>query len=113
MVSFGLLISTCTGTNRHRAGNGVVSYYLAIILESVGITSVTDQTLISACLQIWNLIWAVAAAVCVDRVGRRALFMASGTIMLISYIIVTGLSGSFASTQHAPTGLAVVPFLFM
>ncbi|KAF6827770.1 hypothetical protein CPLU01_08884 [Colletotrichum plurivorum] len=87
--------------------------YLAIILESVGITSVTDQTLISACLQIWNLIWAVAAAVCVDRVGRKALFMASGTIMLISYIIVTGLSGSFAATQHAPTGLAVVPFLFI
>ncbi|KAJ0161217.1 Lactose permease [Colletotrichum tanaceti] len=115
-----------TPGNRHRlwicvslgifsqwSGNGVVSYYLAIILNSVGITSVTDQTLISACLQIWNLIWSMAAAVCVDKVGRRALFMVSGVIMLVSYIIVTGLSGSFDATQHGPTGLAVVPFLFI
>lgn len=32
--------------------------------------------------------------------------------MLTSYIIVTGLSGSFAQTGYAPTGIAVVPFLF-
>lgn len=91
----------------------MVSYYLAIILESVGITSVTDQTLISGCLQIWNLIWSAAAAICVDKVGRKALFMASGIIMLVSYIIVTGLSGSFATSGNGPTGIAVVPFLFM
>lgn len=33
--------------------------------------------------------------------------------MLTSYIIVTGLSGSFAQTGHSSTGLAVVPFLFL
>lgn len=33
--------------------------------------------------------------------------------MLVSYIIITGLSGSFAETKHTPTGLAVVPFLFI
>ncbi|TEA16386.1 Lactose permease [Colletotrichum sidae] len=108
-----LWISVSLGIFAQWSGNGVVSYYLARILQSVGITSVTDQTLISGCLQIWNLIWSVAAAVCVDRVGRRALFMASGIIMLASYIVVTGLSGSFEATKHSPTGLAVVPFLFI
>jgi len=33
--------------------------------------------------------------------------------MLVSYIIITGLSGSFASTGNSTTGLAVIPFLFM
>lgn len=33
--------------------------------------------------------------------------------MLVSYIVITGLSGSFAATGHAATGLAVIPFLFM
>ncbi|KAK2035427.1 general substrate transporter [Colletotrichum zoysiae] len=108
-----LWICVSLGIYAQWSGNGVVSYYLAIILESVGITSVTDQTLISACLQIWNLIWSVAASVCVDRVGRKVLFMTSGVIMLLSYIIVTGLSGSFDATKHGPTGLAVVPFLFI
>ncbi|KAF9871048.1 sugar transporter [Colletotrichum karsti] len=108
-----LWISVSLGIFAQWSGNGVVSYYLALILESVGIRSVTDQTLISGCLQIWNLIWSVAAAACVDKVGRKALFMTSGIIMLVSYIIVTGLSGSFATTSNTPTGLAVVPFLFI
>ncbi|TDZ61648.1 Lactose permease [Colletotrichum trifolii] len=94
-------------------GVGVISYYLAMVLSSVGITSVDDQTLISACIQIWNLFCATGAAVMVDRVGRRALFLASGSIMLVSFSIVTGLSGSFATTGNAPTGTAVIPFLFI
>ena len=95
------------------SGNGVVSYYLALVLETVGITSVTDQTLISGCLQIWNLLFAVAASCLVDRLGRRVLFLASAATMLVSYIIITGLSGSFASSHHGPTGIAVIPFLFI
>jgi hypothetical protein len=34
-------------------------------------------------------------------------------VMLVSYIVITGLSGSFASTGDSTTGLAVIPFLFM
>lgn len=64
-------------------------------------------------LQIWNLIFAVGAAFCVDRLGRRMLFLTSAATMLISYIIITGLSGSFAQSGHAATGVAVVPFLFI
>ncbi|KAM0272839.1 hypothetical protein ACHAQH_008575 [Verticillium albo-atrum] len=72
-----------TPGNRHRlfisvslsifcqwVGNGVVSYYLAMVLSS-------------------------------------------GFIMLVSSVIITGLSGSFAGTGHNPTGLAVIPFLFV
>ena len=58
------------------------------------------------------MIFAVTAAFCVDRLGRRKLFLASAATMLISYVIVTGLSGSFAQSGQASTGAAVVPFLF-
>ncbi|KXH28039.1 low-affinity glucose transporter HXT1 [Colletotrichum nymphaeae SA-01] len=108
-----LFISVSLGVFAQWCGVGVVSYYLAMVLSSVGITSVDDQTLISACIQIWNLICASTAAIMVDRAGRRGLFLASGTIMLISFSIVTGLSGSFANTGNAPTGTAVIPFLFI
>jgi MFS family permease len=96
-----------------QVGNGVVSYYLALVLETVGITSVTDVTLISGFLQLWNLIWCVAAAFSVDRLGRRPLFLASAIIMGVSYILVTGLSGSFASNHTPAVGIAVIPFLFI
>ncbi|KPM39521.1 hypothetical protein AK830_g7040 [Neonectria ditissima] len=108
-----LFISVSLGIFAQWVGNGVVSYYLAMVLETVGIKSVRDQTLISACLQIWNLIWACAAAAMVDKIGRRALFLSSGAIMLVSYIIITGLSGSFANTGNSTTGTAVIPFLFI
>jgi MFS family permease len=108
-----LFISVSLGIFAQWSGNGVVSYYLALVLQTVGITSVTHRALISGCLQIWNLFFAVAAAVAVDRVGRRKLFMASGIVMFISYVIITGLSGSFAQRGNSGTGVAVIPFLFI
>lgn len=97
----------------YTAGNGVVSYYLALVLETVGVTSVTDQTLISAFLNVWNLLFSVAAAFSVDRLGRRPLFLASAAIMLVGFTLVTGLSGAFAVSGGDATGIAVIPFLFV
>ena len=108
-----LFISITLGIFGQWVGNGVVSYYLALVLKTVGVTSVTHQLLISAALQLWNLIFAVVAACCVDKLGRRFLFLASAATMLGAFIVVTGLSGSFATTGHAATGLAVIPFLFI
>lgn len=94
-------------------GNGVVSFYLTLVLNSAGITGVTEQTLINGFLQVWNLIWAVGAAFSVDRLGRRMLFLASALIMGFSYVFVTAFSGSFAETGSKNIGIAVVPFLFI
>ncbi|OJJ43637.1 hypothetical protein ASPZODRAFT_136087 [Penicilliopsis zonata CBS 506.65] len=108
-----LFISITLGIYSQWVGNGVVSYYLAMVLDTIGITQTRDQLLISACLQIWNLIFAVVGASLVDKLGRRILFSASAGIMLTSYIIITGLSGSFARTGSGPVGTAVIPFLFI
>ena len=108
-----LFISISLGIFFQWCGNGVVSYYLAMVLTTVGITSVTDQTLISVGLNIWNLLWSVAAAFCVDRLGRRPLFFASVATMLVGYVIVTALSGAFANSGQPATGIAVIPFLFV
>ncbi|KAM5344109.1 hypothetical protein ACJ41O_012646 [Fusarium nematophilum] len=108
-----LFISVTLGFISQWAGNGVVSYYLPLVLDSVGVKTVTEQTLISACLNVWNLLWAIAAAFSADRLGRRFLFLSSATVMLVSFIIVTGLSASFAQAGSPSVGLAVVPFLFI
>ncbi|KAG6353506.1 hypothetical protein INS49_005467 [Diaporthe citri] len=108
-----LFISISLGIFAQWAGNGVVSYYLPLVLTSVGVRSVTDQTLISACLNVWNLLWAIAAAANVDRLGRRFLFLTSASTMLTSFIIITGLSGAFAESGSAQIGLSVIPFLFI
>ncbi|KAM6507138.1 hypothetical protein FALCPG4_018522 [Fusarium falciforme] len=94
-------------------GNGVVSYYLSAVLTTVNITSVTDQTLIMGCLQIWSLITAVGGALFVERVGRRPLFLLSWAIMLVSFIVITALSGSFAKSGSSPVGTAMIPFIYL
>lgn len=84
-----------------------------MILDTIGITSVKEQTLINGFLQLWNLIMSVVGACLVDRAGRRALFLTSTIIMLISYILITALSGVFTQTGTAAVGTAVIPFLFI
>lgn len=107
-----LFISVTLGIFSQWVGNGVVSYYLALVLKTVGITSVTNQTLLAGFLQVWNLLFSVGAALSVDRLGRRFLFLTSAATMCVSFIVVTALSATFASTGHAATGTAVIPFLF-
>jgi MFS family permease len=108
-----LMISISLGIFAQWAGNGVISYYLSLILNSVGVTNVRDQTLISACLQMWDLAFAALGAYLIDRLGRRPLFLASATIMFVSYVLVTAFSGTFAVTNKAAIGGAVIPFLFI
>ncbi|KAJ5511087.1 hypothetical protein LT330_006222 [Penicillium expansum] len=108
-----LMISISLGMFAQWVGNGVISYYLALILTSIGVTNVRDQTLISACLQMWDLVFAAIGAFLIDRLGRRPLFLASAVIMFVSYVLVTALSGSFATTGDSATGAAVIPFLFI
>ena len=56
---------------------------------------------------------AVTGALLVDRLGRRFLLLWCSIAMLICYVIITALSGSFAQTHHAATGISVVPMLFI
>ncbi|KAF2847547.1 hypothetical protein T440DRAFT_500967 [Plenodomus tracheiphilus IPT5] len=81
--------------NRHLL---LISVSLGIFSQTAGITSVTQQILIAGLLQVWNLIFA----------GTVALLP-----MLVAYILVTALSGSFAETVSSSTGIAVIPFLFV
>ena len=108
-----LLISVTLGFFDQWVGNGLLSYYLVIILDSICIKGTSEQLLISACLQIWNLPCALAGALSVDRMGRRTLFLLSAGIMLVSYVIMTALYGSFSYTFNTPTGIAFIPFLFV
>ncbi|EWZ38810.1 hypothetical protein FOCG_05200 [Fusarium oxysporum f. sp. radicis-lycopersici 26381] len=94
-------------------GNGIITYYLAPILKSVGITAPVQITLINAGLALWNLILAAIAAVNCDKVGRRPLFLTSTAGMLCSYAVVMGLSAGFSNIKEHALGIAVIPFLFI
>jgi MFS family permease len=108
------LIAVIVGWFAQWNGVGVVSYYLVLVLNTIGITKVKDQTLINGLLQIFNwLASTFLGAMMVDRLGRRTLFLLSTGGMLVSYIIWTGLTAHFVSSHDESTGRAVVAFIFI
>ncbi|KAI7653258.1 general substrate transporter [Hortaea werneckii] len=107
-----LFIAVCLGAFAQWNGIGVVSYYLTLVLDSVGITSSYDQTLINGGLQIFNFIAAVSAAFLVDRLGRRTLFNWSNIGMLISYIVWTACSAVNNEEGSKAAGIVVIVCLF-
>lgn len=90
-----------------------MSYYLAPILKSVGITSSVTQAVINLALQIWNAFFAFGGALSAERFGRRPLWLISACGMLASFIVVTALSATFAEHAIKAAGSATVAFLFI
>ncbi|KAH8722320.1 general substrate transporter [Ilyonectria robusta] len=107
------LIAVCTGAMAQWNGIGVVSYYLTLVLDTVGIKDTFDQTLINGLLQIFNFGAALSAAFLVDRLGRRTLFLWSGVGMLVSYVVWTACSAINSDTGNKSAGIVVVVCLFV
>jgi len=83
-----LMIAVILGAFAQWAGNAVITYYLVLVLDDVGITDATNQALINSGLQIFNLLASVfCGALMVDQLGRRTLFLCSALRMCISYIV--------------------------
>ncbi|PSN67618.1 general substrate transporter [Corynespora cassiicola Philippines] len=96
------------------SGNTVLSYYLGLVLEAIGITDPTQQSLINGGLQIFNMLAAMfCGAMLVDRLGRKTLFLWSAAGMCISYVVWTALNARFTATSSKAVGMAVLPFLFI
>ncbi|OJA12416.1 hypothetical protein AZE42_03390 [Rhizopogon vesiculosus] len=113
------------------SGNGLVSYYINIVLEGVGITETGTKATINGGLQVFNLASALLGTMLVDKLGRRKLFLISNIGMLIVFSMWTVTTAVFDATADtaAATGksetlsytlvhlitsfLATVPLIFI
>ncbi|KAF3034161.1 hypothetical protein E8E12_004986 [Didymella heteroderae] len=95
------------------SGNGLVSYYLAAVLQTIGITNGSDQALINGGLTIWCFLVSLGCAFLVDRVGRRTLFLSAGVGMLVAFSIWTACSAVYAQTGNSSAGSAVLAMIFL
>ncbi|KAK4936141.1 hypothetical protein LTR10_022937 [Elasticomyces elasticus] len=108
-----LLVLITMGTGSNWVGNGIIAYYLSPALKLVGIKKASEIAGINGGLAIWSLIWAYAGSLNAERVGRRPLWIIGTAGMLATYIVMTGLSGSFAAHKSHGVGLAVVPMMYI
>ncbi|KIL88267.1 lactose permease [Fusarium avenaceum] len=124
-----------TKGNRHRffiilavgffsqwSGNGLISYYLTLILNSIGYRSQETQTLINALLTLWGLFWGVVFSLLVNHIPRRVMFLGSTLGSLAVYIVWTALEATYEMSTDlnedgtgGPSGIAkgVLAMIFL
>ncbi|KAJ7707692.1 general substrate transporter [Mycena rosella] len=94
------------------SGNGLVSYYINLVLEGVGISGTRTKASINAGLQVFNLVIAVLASFAVDRLGRRTLFIISNSGMLFAFILWSISEAIFNSLHKTAAAKATIPIIF-
>ena len=108
-----LIILVSAGLFSQWSGNGLVSYYINLVLDGIGITDSDTQLIINGILQIINFITAVTMCFFVDKIGRRKLFLISTAGMLCSFIVWTICSERNNATGSKASGNAVIVMIFI
>lgn len=107
-----LAIILMVGFSAQWVGNGIISFYVVSILESVGITDPTDQTAYNGGLQIWNWFSSIGGSLVCERLGRRKLWLTSCIGQFFSYAIITICSALYAN-GYSKAGYPVLAGLFI
>lgn len=97
------------------SGNGLIAYYLHLILNSIGFSSDPQQLRINGGLTVFNLGVSIILASFMEIVGRRRLFLFSTVGMLACFIIWTILSAINEQRNFEDTslGTGVIVMIFM
>ncbi|PYI10266.1 hexose transporter [Aspergillus sclerotiicarbonarius CBS 121057] len=106
------ILTIFLGLSSQWVGNGIVSYYLSPILETVGIGSASQQLAINGGLQVFNWVMAIPGALLAERLGRVRLLLISACVMLIFMVLVTACSAVYEADGNKRAGQAVIAFLF-
>jgi sugar porter (SP) family MFS transporter len=105
-----LLLIISLGLFSQWSGNGLISYYTKKIYESVGIDDPNTQLGLNGGNAILSLIVSCTCAMLCDRVGRRPLFLAATTGMLLFFMCLTIIGSQY--TRNPSNGLGIVFVVF-
>ncbi len=109
-----LLIASCVGLFSQWSGNGLVSYYLAKVLATIGITDTRKQNQINLGLQCWNLVSGTTSAFLTKKLGRRPQYLTAFFGMTAVFACWTGASAVYAQdAKNNSAASAVVALIFI
>ncbi|KZW03364.1 general substrate transporter [Exidia glandulosa HHB12029] len=95
------------------SGNGMITYFLPILLKNAGITSDSKRITLNFVNSVTSMIGAVTGAYLVDSFGRRKLLLSSTTALVVILAIACGLLSNPGDNQvRANAGITFI-YLFM
>ncbi|KAH6887651.1 general substrate transporter [Thelonectria olida] len=95
------------------SGNNVVSYYLPIMVENVGITSTNMILLLNAIYSITGWVAALIGARLHDVIGRRKMLMGSCLGMSVALAVVAATAAEYENSGSTQSSSASITFTFV
>ncbi|KAK6441414.1 hypothetical protein LTR95_002362 [Oleoguttula sp. CCFEE 5521] len=106
-------VAVCVGFFSQWSGNGLVSYYLAKVLATVGISDKRKQNQINLGLTCWNLVTGITGAFLTKKLNRRTQYMIAFVGMTVVFACWTGASADYNNTKNQQAAGAVVGMIFV
>jgi sugar porter (SP) family MFS transporter len=103
----------CIGLFSQLSGNGLVSYYLSTVLDTVGITNTRSQNILNGCLSIFNWITSIISAFLIRYLKRRTQWLVSICGILVCFSLQTLGTGLFNQNGNKEAGNMVIAMLFL
>ncbi|KAF8885773.1 hexose transporter [Infundibulicybe gibba] len=108
-----LLIGAFLGLVTQWSGNGLTSYFLAPILDNVGIHDNRTKNLINLANTCWGFLNATILALTMSRFKRRTVYLSCTISLLLIFSGWTVASAKYAMTSSQGSSRAVIAFIFL
>ncbi|KAL2136885.1 hypothetical protein VTI74DRAFT_611 [Chaetomium olivicolor] len=108
-----LIIIISVGLFSQWSGNGLVSYYLNIIMRNIGITDPDTQLRFNGGITTFNLVTNIFFSFFVDKWGRRPIFLISTVGTLVAFVIWTILSARYDISPNSGMASGIIAMIFI
>ncbi|KAJ3510111.1 hypothetical protein NMY22_g16072 [Coprinellus aureogranulatus] len=108
-----ILVGSALGLFTQWSGNGLTSYFLARILDNVGVTDNHTKNLVNLANTLWGFVNATAFALTVSRFRRRTMYLICSSSLLLIFTGWTVASARYAITGDQGSSRAVIAFIFL
>lgn len=99
------------------SGNGAVSYFLPVLLETIGVKDQKTQLLYNAFLNVISFTMATMGARFVDRFGRRPVLLIGTSLFVVWWTVITVLTAFYAKewkfTANKFGSRATIAFIYL
>ncbi|PPQ92754.1 hypothetical protein CVT25_003863 [Psilocybe cyanescens] len=108
-----VLIGAFLGLATQWSGNGLTSYFLARILDTVGIHKNRTKNVVNLALTCWGFVNATILALTMSRFKRRAVYLTCTISLLLCFTGWTIASARYAADGSQSASRAVLAFIFI
>ncbi|OBZ70267.1 Lactose permease [Grifola frondosa] len=108
-----ILICSFLGLATQWSGNGLTSYFLARILDNVGIHDDRTKNLINLAMTCWGFVNGTTLALTISKIPRRAAYLTCTISLVLIFTGWTIASARYALDNSQAASRAVIAFIFL